>query len=147
MGIEKNMYEMELSKCEAINCLYRHIGHHGPTVFQGSNRSIPDVHHRLDRDHQTLLNPRTAPRPPVIRNLWLLVGRLTHPVPDQLANDAESDGFHRLLNRSAHVSEAVPILLGYSRRIRPERRQRRHSRCRPGAALAPPTGSRARPPR
>jgi hypothetical protein len=27
----QNMYELEWSKCEAINCLYRHRGYHGPT--------------------------------------------------------------------------------------------------------------------
>ena len=67
---EKNMYEMELSKCEAINCLYRHIGHHGPT----DSKVEYSVSKRLNDLYQEQREQRT--------NLWKDISRLKLQLPE-----------------------------------------------------------------
>jgi len=67
---EKNMYELELSKCEAINCLYRHIGHHGPT----DSKVEYSVSKRLNDLYQEQREERT--------NLWKDVSRLRLQLPE-----------------------------------------------------------------
>ena len=67
---EKNMYELELSKCEAINCLYRHEGHHGPT----DSKVEYSVSKRLNDLYQEQREERT--------NLWKDISRLRLQLPE-----------------------------------------------------------------
>jgi len=67
---DKNMYELEWSKCEAINCLYRHEGYHGP----------PDskVEYSVSKRMNDLYQEQRAERV----NLWRDVSRLRLELPE-----------------------------------------------------------------
>ena len=67
---EQNMYELELSKCEAINCLYRHEGRHGPT----DSKVEYSVSKRMNDLYQEQREERT--------NLWKDVSRLRLQLPE-----------------------------------------------------------------
>jgi hypothetical protein len=66
----KNIYELELSKCEAINCLYRHEGNHGPT----DSKVEYSVSKRMNDLYQEQREERT--------NLWRDVSRLRLQLPE-----------------------------------------------------------------
>ena len=67
---DKNMYELEWSKCEAINCLYRHEGYHGP----------PDskVEYSVSKRMNDLYQEQRAERV----NLWRDVSRIRLQLPE-----------------------------------------------------------------
>ncbi len=67
---EQNLYELELSKCEAINCLFRHEGYHGP----------PDskVEYSVSKRMNELYMEQRAERV----NLWRDVSRLRLQLPE-----------------------------------------------------------------
>jgi hypothetical protein len=67
---DKNIYELEWSKCEAINCLYRHEGHHGPT----DSKIEYSVSKRLNDLYQEQREERV--------NLWRDVSRLRLQLPE-----------------------------------------------------------------
>jgi len=67
---EQNIYELELSKCEAINCLYRHESYHGPT----DSKVEYSVSKRLNDLYQEQREERT--------NLWRDVSRLRLQLPE-----------------------------------------------------------------
>ena len=67
---EQNMYELELSKCEAVNCLYRHEAHHGPT----DSKVEYSVSKRMNDLYQEQREQRT--------NLWRDVSRLRLQLPE-----------------------------------------------------------------
>jgi hypothetical protein len=67
---EQNMYELELSKCEAINCLYRHEAHHGPT----DSKVEYSVSKRMNDLYQEQREERT--------NLWRDISRLRLQLPE-----------------------------------------------------------------
>jgi hypothetical protein len=67
---EKNIYEIEWSKCEAINCLYRHIGYHGPTDSK--------VEYSVSKRMNELYMEQRAERV----NLWRDVSRLRLELPE-----------------------------------------------------------------
>ena len=67
---EQNMYELELSKCEAISCLYRHEAHHGPT----DSKVEYSVSKRMNDLYQEQREERT--------NLWRDVSRLRLQLPE-----------------------------------------------------------------
>ena len=67
---DKNLYELEWSKCEAINCLYRHEGYHGP----------PDskVEYSVSKRMNDLYQEQRLERV----NLWRDVSRLRLQLPE-----------------------------------------------------------------
>jgi len=67
---DKNIYELEWSKCEAINCLYRHESYHGPT----DSKVEYSVSKRLNDLYQEQREERT--------NLWRDVSRLRLELPE-----------------------------------------------------------------
>ncbi len=67
---DKNIYELEWSKCEAINCLYRHIGYHGPT----DGKVEYSVSKRMNELYQEQRLERV--------NLWRDVSRLRLELPE-----------------------------------------------------------------
>ena len=72
-----------------------------------------DVHHRLDRQHHALGQPRSAARLAVVRNLRLLVQRRADAVADELAHHREPVRLDVLLDRVPDVRDpaAEPHLL------------------------------------
>ena len=58
-----------------------------PSTFTAG---LARVHHRLDRQHHALGQPRPAPRRPVVGHLRLLVQRRPDPVADELAHHREA---------------------------------------------------------
>ena len=67
---DKNIYELEWSKCEAINCLYRHESYHGPT----DSKVEYSVSKRMNDLYQEQREERT--------NLWRDVSRLKLQLPE-----------------------------------------------------------------
>jgi hypothetical protein len=67
---DQNIYELEWSKCEAINCLYRHESYHGPT----DSKVEYSVSKRLNDLYQEQREERT--------NLWRDVSRLRLELPE-----------------------------------------------------------------
>jgi len=67
---DKNIYELEWSKCEAINCLYRHESYHGPT----DSKVEYSVSKRMNDLYQEQREERT--------NLWRDVSRLRLQLPE-----------------------------------------------------------------
>lgn len=67
---EQNMYELDLSKCEAINCLYRHEGYHGPTDSK--------IEYSVSKRMNDLYMEQRAERV----NLWRDVSRLRLQLPE-----------------------------------------------------------------
>jgi len=67
---EENIYELELSKCEAINCLYRHEGYHGPTDSK--------IEYSVSKRMNELYMEQRAERV----NLWRDVSRLRLQLPE-----------------------------------------------------------------
>ena len=67
---DKNMYELEWSKCEAINCLYRHEGSHGPT----DSKVEYSVSKRMNELYQEQRVERV--------NLWRDVSRIRLELPE-----------------------------------------------------------------
>ncbi len=66
----QNVYELELSKCEAINCLYRHEGYHGPTDGK--------IEYSVSKRMNELYMEQRAERV----NLWRDVSRLRLQLPE-----------------------------------------------------------------
>ena len=64
------MYELEWSKCEAINCLYRHEGYHGPTDSK--------IEYSVSKRMNELYMEQRAERV----NLWRDVSRLRLQLPE-----------------------------------------------------------------
>ena len=89
---DKNIYELEWSKCEAINCLYRHEGYHGPTDGK--------VEYAVSKRMNELYMEQRAERV----NLWRDVSRLRLQLPENaqqylsayrkvsILEDSEADG-------------------------------------------------------
>ena len=97
---------------------------------------LPSVHHRLDREHHALGQPRPAARLAVVRNLRLLVQRCADAVPDELAHHRKPVRLDVLLHRVADVRHP---------RARPAPRR---SPCRAtprSPAAAPPPPATLRP--
>ena len=67
---DKNMYELEWSKCEAISCLYRHEGAHGPTDGK--------VEYSVSKRMNELYMEQRAERV----NLWRDVSRIRLELPE-----------------------------------------------------------------
>ncbi len=67
---EKNIYELEWAKCEAINCLYRHRGYHGPTDSK--------IEYSVSKRLNDLYMEQRAERV----NLWRDVSRLRLQLPE-----------------------------------------------------------------
>ena len=67
---DNNIYELEWAKCEAINCLYRHQGHHGPT----DSKIEYSVSKRINELYQEQRTERI--------NLWRDVSRLRLQLPE-----------------------------------------------------------------
>ncbi len=67
---DKNIYELEWSKCEAINCLYRHEGYHGPTDGK--------IEYSVSKRMNELYMEQRAERV----NLWRDVSRLRLELPE-----------------------------------------------------------------
>jgi hypothetical protein len=67
---DKNIYELEWSKCEAISCLYRHEAYHGPT----DSKVEYSVSKRINDLYQEQREERT--------NLWRDVSRLKLQLPE-----------------------------------------------------------------
>jgi len=67
---DKNIYELEWSKCEAINCLYRHESYHGPT----DSKVEYSVSKRMNDLYQEQREERV--------NLWRDVSRLRLELPE-----------------------------------------------------------------
>ena len=64
---------------------------------------LPGVHHRLDREHHPLGQPRPAARLAVVRHLRLLVHPLPDAVADELAHHRKPVRLDVLLHRVADV--------------------------------------------
>ena len=89
---EKNMYEIELAKCSAINTVYTHEAWHGPT----NSRVEYSLGKRLDKLYKDQREERT--------NLWRDISRLRLLLPENAQNyltayrklsileDSEGDG-------------------------------------------------------
>ena len=67
---ERNVYEIELAKCEAISCLYRHRAYHGPT----DSKVEYSVSKRLNDLYSDQREERT--------NLWRDISRLRQSLPE-----------------------------------------------------------------
>lgn len=67
---EKNMYELELGKCSAINTLYTHEAWHGPT----DSRAEYSLGKRLDKLYKDQRDERT--------NLWRDISKLRLLLPE-----------------------------------------------------------------
>jgi len=67
---DKNIDELEWAKCEAINCLYRHEGHHGPTDSK--------IEYSVSKRINELYQEQRAERV----NLWRDVSRLRLQLPE-----------------------------------------------------------------
>ena len=71
---ERNFYELELSKCAAINCLFEHEAHHGPPT----SKVEYSVEKRLDRLYSEQREERV--------NLWRDISRLKLLLPENAQN-------------------------------------------------------------
>jgi len=71
---ENNTYELEKAKCAAINCLFQHLAHHGPT----NSKVEYAVDKRLDGLYCEQREERT--------NLWRDISRLRLLLPEQAQN-------------------------------------------------------------
>ena len=71
---EQNIYELEVAKCTAINCLYGHQAYHGPTT----SRVEYSVNKRLDGLYSEQREERV--------NLWRDISRLKLLLPEQAQN-------------------------------------------------------------
>jgi len=71
---ENNIYELEEAKCTAINCLFKHRAHHGPT----NSKIEYAVDKRLDGLYSEQREERT--------NLWRDISRLRLLLPEQAQN-------------------------------------------------------------
>jgi len=71
---ENNIYELEKSKCTAINCLFEHQAYHGPTT----SKVEYSVQKRLDGLYSEQREERT--------NLWRDISRLKILLPEQAQN-------------------------------------------------------------
>jgi hypothetical protein len=67
---ERNLYELEISKCAAINCLYEHRAYHGPTP----SKVEYSVKKRLDGLYSEQREERV--------NLWRDISRLKLLLPE-----------------------------------------------------------------
>src|SRR5262245_1082668 len=81
--------------------------HRGPAVGQHLHRRLSGVHHRLDREHHALSQPRSTPRLAVIGHLRVFVHALTDPVADELANDRKAVGLDVPLHLVPDVRHAA----------------------------------------
>jgi hypothetical protein len=71
---ERNIYEMEVAKCTAINCLFEHQAYHGPT----DGKVEYSVNKRLDGLYSEQREERV--------NLWRDISRLRLLLPEQAQN-------------------------------------------------------------
>jgi len=71
---EKNMYELELGKCSAINTLYTHEAWHGPSDSRGEY----SLGKRMDKLYKDQREERT--------NLWRDISRLRLLLPENAQN-------------------------------------------------------------
>lgn len=71
---ENNIYELEVAKCTAINCLFEHQAYHGPT----NTKVEYSVNKRLDGLYSEQREERT--------NLWRDISRLKILLPEQAQN-------------------------------------------------------------
>jgi len=67
---DKNIYELEIAKCAAINCLYKHEAYHGPTNSK--------VEYSVDKRLNDLYQEQREER----MNLWKDVSRLRLLLPE-----------------------------------------------------------------
>ena len=90
---EKNMYEIELAKCSAINTLYTHEAFHGPA----DSRAEYSLGKRMDKLYKDQRDERTG--------LWQDISRLRQLLPEhaqkyltayrkeKILEDSKGDGF------------------------------------------------------
>ena len=71
---ERNIYELEISKCAAINCLHEHRAYHGPTT----SKAEYSVQKRLDALYGEQREERV--------NLWRDISRLKLLLPENAQN-------------------------------------------------------------
>jgi hypothetical protein len=71
---ERNIYELEVAKCAAINCLFEHQAYHGPT----DSKVEYSVNKRLDGLYSEQREERV--------NLWRDVSRIKLLLPEQAQN-------------------------------------------------------------
>lgn len=71
---KRNIYELEISKCAAINCLFEHRAHHGPPT----SRVEYSVKKRLDGLYSEQREERV--------NLWRDISRLKLLLPENAQN-------------------------------------------------------------
>ena len=71
---ERNNYELEISKCAAINCLFEHEAHHGPPT----SKVEYSVQKRLDGLYSEQREERV--------NLWRDISRLKLLLPENAQN-------------------------------------------------------------
>src|SRR5581483_6580130 len=72
------------------------LGDRGPLVVQQLGARLADVHHGLDGQHHAFAQLRSLTAIAEVRNLRLFVQLRTDAVTDELANHAETRGFHAL---------------------------------------------------
>src|ERR1700680_3052765 len=81
--------------------------HRRPLVFQHPHLGASAVHHRLDRQHHSLLPPRAVARLTLIRELRLFVHPRPDPVPHELPHHRKPVSFHPSLHRRRDVAQPV----------------------------------------
>src|SRR5438128_1685488 len=67
----------------------------------------PRIHHRLDRDYHSFLQPRAAPRFAVIRQVRLVVHLRSDTMPDKFANHRKTVLLDQALHRITDIAEPV----------------------------------------
>src|ERR1700683_2590747 len=93
---------LEMSAATAVR------GNRCPFIAQHSRLGLAVIHHGLNRDHHSLAQFGAVPPSPEVRHLRLFVQPRPDPVANELADHAESRGFHVLLHRRTHVANRVP---------------------------------------
>src|SRR6516165_3249314 len=72
------------------------------------------MHHRLDRQHHSFLQPRIwHPTPKIVRHLWILVQAAPYAVPSKLLNHRKARAFRDSLHGAGDIADSVadPSLL------------------------------------
>src|SRR5713101_6248411 len=82
-------------------------GRSGPLVVEHAGSRLAGIHHRLDRQHHAFAQPRTMSAQSEVWHLRFLMQPGPDAVSHELAYDAETVGFNKLLHRGAHISHGI----------------------------------------
>src|SRR5579863_6828556 len=79
-----------------------------PIIGEYLHARAATIHHRLNRENHSFLQPLTLSRGAVVRNLRLFVHPGSDAVPDELANNRKAVLFDPLLHSGRYITEPIP---------------------------------------